>query len=163
MFDAAPIDTDATPKPELYRLLARQLDTLIAGERDLMRGKLDIFADEIEKRQVVAARYAAGLAGLATPPAVIDGAVSAWAQYTIKVANRDAVAAALKDRGVPTAVYYPVSLSDQPAYAHYPRTAKGAPVSAALTHEVLSLPMHPYMDEATQDRILAAVKEAVAA
>ena len=140
--------------------LNARLDTLQAA---ILLCKLDIFADEIEKRQVVAARYAAGLAGLATPPAVIDGAVSAWAQYTIKVANRDAVAAALKDRGVPTAVYYPVSLSDQPAYAHYPRTAKGAPVSAALTHEVLSLPMHPYMDEATQDRILAAVKEAVAA
>ena len=101
------------------------------------------------------------MAGVCTPPAVLEGAVSAWAQYTIKVGNRDAVAAALKDIGVPTAVYYPVALSDQPAYAHYPRAGNAPPVSAALAHEVLSLPMHPYLDEATQNRIIEALKDAV--
>ena len=140
--------------------LNARLDTLQAA---ILLAKLDIFEDEIEKRQAVAARYAEGLAGIATPPAVIDGAVSAWAQYTIRVADRDAVAAALKEKGVPTAVYYPVALSDQPAYAHYPRAGNGTPVSQALAHDVLSLPMHPYLDAATQDRILAALKDAVAA
>mgnify|MGYP001984667913 FL=1 len=62
---------------------------------------------------------------------------------------------------MPTAVYYPVALSDQPAYAHYPRAGNGTPVSAALAHEVLSLPMHPYLDEATQNRIIEALKDAV--
>ena len=140
--------------------LNARLDTIQAA---VLLAKLDIFADEIEKRQAVAARYAEGLAGIATPPAVIDGAVSAWAQYTIRIADRDAVASALKEKGVPTAVYYPVALSDQPAYAHYPRAGNGTPVSQALAHDVLSLPMHPYLDAATQDRILAALKEAVAA
>ncbi len=140
--------------------LNARLDTIQAA---VLLAKLDIFEDEIEKRQAVAARYAEGLAGIATPPAVIDGAVSAWAQYTIRVADRDAVAAALKERSVPTAVYYPVALSDQPAYAHYPRAGNGTPVSQALAHDVLSLPMHPYLDAATQDRILAALKEAVGA
>ena len=140
--------------------LNARLDTIQAA---VLLAKLDIFADEIEKRQAVAARYAEGLAGIATPPAVIDGAVSAWAQYTIRVADRDAVAAALKEQGVPTAVYYPVALSDQPAYAHYPRAGNGTPVSQALAHDVLSLPMHPYLDAATQDRILTALKEAVGA
>jgi dTDP-4-amino-4,6-dideoxygalactose transaminase len=139
--------------------LNARLDTLQAA---ILLAKLDIFEDEIEKRQAVAARYAEGLAGIATPPAVIDGAVSAWAQYTIRVADRDAVASALKEKGVPTAVYYPVALSDQPAYAHYPRAGNGTPVSQALAHDVLSLPMHPYLDAATQDRILAALKDAVA-
>ncbi|HBT43581.1 MAG TPA: aminotransferase DegT [Rhodospirillaceae bacterium] len=140
--------------------LNARLDTIQAA---VLLAKLDIFADEIEKRQAVAARYAEGLTGIATPPAVIDGAVSAWAQYTIRVADRDAVAAALKEKGVPTAVYYPVALSDQPAYAHYPRAGNGTPVSQALAHDVLSLPMHPYLDAATQDRILTALKEAVGA
>lgn len=140
--------------------LNARLDTIQAA---VLLAKLDIFADEIEKRQAVAARYAEGLTGIATPPAVIDGAVSAWAQYTIRVADRDAVAAALKEQGVPTAVYYPVALSDQPAYAHYPRAGNGTPVSQALAHDVLSLPMHPYLDAATQDRILTALKEAVGA
>ena len=140
--------------------LNARLDTLQAA---ILLAKLDIFEDEIEKRQAVAARYAEGLAGIATPPAVIDGAVSAWAQYTIRVKDRDAVASALKEKGVPTAVYYPVALSDQPAYAHYPRAGNGTPVSQALAHDVLSLPMHPYLDAATQDRILAALKDAVEA
>lgn len=140
--------------------LNARLDTIQAA---VLLAKLDIFADEIEKRQALAARYAEGLTGIATPPAVIDGAVSAWAQYTIRVADRDAVAAALKEQGVPTAVYYPVALSDQPAYAHYPRAGNGTPVSQALAHDVLSLPMHPYLDAATQDRILTALKEAVGA
>ena len=140
--------------------LNARLDTIQAA---VLLAKLDIFADEIEKRQAVAARYAEGLAGIATPPAVIDGAVSAWAQYTIRVQDRNAVAATLKEKGVPTAVYYPVALSDQPAYAHYPRAGNGTPVSQALAHDVLSLPMHPYLDAATQDRILTALKEAVGA
>jgi dTDP-4-amino-4,6-dideoxygalactose transaminase len=140
--------------------LNARLDTIQAA---VLLAKLDIFEDEINLRQDVAARYAEGLAGIATPPAVIDGAISAWAQYTIRVANRDAVQKALSAAGVPTAVYYPVALSDQPAYAHYPRAGNGTPVSQALAHDVLSLPMHPYLDAATQDRILAALKEAITA
>jgi len=140
--------------------LNARLDTLQAA---ILLAKLDIFQDEIAKRQDVAARYAEGLAGVAAAPVVVEGALSAWAQYTIRVTDRDAAQKKLNAAGVPTAVYYPVALSDQPAYAHYPRAGNGTPVSAALARDVLSLPMHPYLDAATQDRILAALKEAIAA
>jgi dTDP-4-amino-4,6-dideoxygalactose transaminase len=87
-------------------------------------------------------------------PVVIAGATSTWAQYTLKVENRAKFQADLKQAGVPTAVYYPIPLSRQKAYAHYPSAP--IPVSEALSGQVVSLPMHPYLDEATQDRIIAA-------
>ncbi len=105
----------------------------------------------------MAQRYNEAFAGsnrLKTP-VVIDGAVSTWAQYTLQVADRATFQAALKAAGVPTAVYYPIPLSRQRAYAHYPSAP--TPVSEALSGQVVSLPMHPYLDEATQDRIIAAV------
>ncbi len=86
---------------------------------------------------------------------VIDGATSTWAQYTLQVEDRAKFQADLKAAGVPTAVYYPIPLSRQKAYAHYP--AAPTPISEALCGQVVSLPMHPYLDEATQDRVIAAV------
>ena len=85
---------------------------------------------------------------VAEVPVMIDGSFSAWAQYTIQVENRDAVAAALKDAGVPTAVYYPKPLHLQPAYADFGEGPGSMPVSEMLCNQVLSLPMHPYMSEA---------------
>jgi len=86
---------------------------------------------------------------------VLEGVTSSWAQYTLQVQGRAAFQAALKAAGVPTMVYYPIPLSRQPAYAHYPSVP--TPVSEALSGRVVSLPMHPYLDEDTQDRIIAAV------
>jgi len=65
----------------------------------------------------------------------------------------------LKDAGIPIAVYYPIPLNRQPAYAHFPSAA--TPNSEALSRTVVSLPMHPYLDEATQDRIIEAVLNSV--
>ena len=110
----------------------------------------------------VAARYTAGLADVCAVPAVMDGARSAWAQYTIRVPRREAVAARLKAEGIPTAVHYPRPLSQQPAYRGYPVVPGGVPVADRAAAEVLSLPMHPYLDAATQDRIIAALRRAVA-
>jgi dTDP-4-amino-4,6-dideoxygalactose transaminase len=131
-----------------------RLDTIQAA---ILIEKLKIFEDEIEKRNSVAQRYNDAFAGsnrIKTPP-VIVGATSTWAQYTLQVTDRARLQAALKDAGVPTMVYYPIPLSRQPAYAHYPSAP--APVSQALCGTVMSLPMHPYLDPATQDRIIAAV------
>ena len=91
-------------------------------------------------------------------PRLVAGATSVWAQYTIVTEQRDRVAAACKATGVPTAIYYPLALSQQTAYRHYPKPAAGVPVSERLSRQVLSLPMHPYLDAATQDRIIAAVE-----
>ena len=139
-----------------------RLDTLQAA---ILIEKLKIFAEEIEARDRVAARYNKQLAEVAIVPRLIDGATSVWAQYTLRLPgfDRDAFQAALKREGVPTAVYYPKPLHQQTAYKHYPVAGNGLPVSEKLAAEVVSLPMHPYLDEKTQDRVIAAVKSAVAA
>ncbi len=136
-----------------------RLDTIQAA---ILIEKLKIFAEEVEMRDAVAQRYNNAFAGSnhIVEPKVIAGARSVWAQYTLQVENRAKFQADLKAAGVPTAVYYPIPLSKQKAYAHYPSAP--TPVSEALAGKVVSLPMHPYLDVATQDRIIAAVLASVA-
>lgn len=132
-----------------------RLDTIQAA---VLVEKLKVFADEIEWRNRIAARYNELLAPhVAAVPQVIAGGVSTWAQYTIEHEARDALAAHLRAQGVPTAVYYPVPMHMQPAYARFPQGAGGLPVTERIRERVLSLPMHADLDEATQDRIVAAV------
>ena len=131
-----------------------RLDTIQAA---ILIEKLKIFDDEIARRNAVAKRYNDAFAGSnrIKTPVVIEGATSSWAQYTLQVADRASFQARLKEAGVPSMVYYPIPLSKQRAYAHY--LSAPTPVSEALCGQVISLPMHPYLDEATQDRIIAAV------
>jgi dTDP-4-amino-4,6-dideoxygalactose transaminase len=141
--------------------LTGRLDTMQAA---ILIEKLKIFPDEIEARNRVAGYYAKGLDGVVNVPKVPEGNVSVWAQYTIRVKDgtREAFAEALKARGVPTAVYYPKSMHQQTAYRHFPVAEGGLPVCEKLSRECISLPMHPYLDTATQDRIISAVRDAVA-
>ncbi|MDG2528782.1 DegT/DnrJ/EryC1/StrS family aminotransferase [Caulobacter endophyticus] len=133
-----------------------RLDTIQAA---ILIEKLAIFTDEIALRQTVADRYAAGLAGVVlSTPKVIDGGVSVWAQYVIEHENRDGLAAHLKAKGVPTAVYYPVPMHVQAPYADFPRGAGGLPVTEAKAETVLALPMHPYLSEADQTVIIDAIR-----
>jgi len=138
-----------------------RLDTLQAA---ILLQKLEIFPDEIETRQRVAARYAAGLRDVLSVPRVRDEATSVWAQYTVVVeaGPRDALAGALARAGVPTGIYYPKPLHWQTAYRHFPIAEGGLPVSERLTSRVLSLPMHPYLESGVQDRVIAAVRAALA-
>jgi dTDP-4-amino-4,6-dideoxygalactose transaminase len=140
--------------------LASRLDTIQAA---VLIEKLKIFPDEIEARDRVARRYAEALGDIVTVPSVPSGSTSVWAQYTIRLkpGKRDAIAAALKTDGIPTAIYYPIPLHRQQAYKHYPIGKGGVAVSDRLADEVISLPMHPYLDEATQGRIVDAVRRAV--
>jgi UDP-2-acetamido-2-deoxy-ribo-hexuluronate aminotransferase len=132
-----------------------RLDTIQAA---VLIEKLRIFGDEIELRQKVAARYNALLKGrVASVPLVKDGFVSTWAQYTIEHENRDALQAHLRNAGVPTAVYYPIPLHQQPGYATFRAGPLDLAVSEAKAKTVISLPFSPYLDEATQDQIIAAV------
>jgi dTDP-4-amino-4,6-dideoxygalactose transaminase len=137
-----------------------RLDTLQAA---ILLEKLRIFPDEIEKRHQVAMRYHGALGDVAVVPLVIDGATSVWAQYTIRVPaqRRGAFAAALKERGVPTAIYYPTALHQQTAYRHYPIAGNGLPVSERVANEVISLPMHPYLQEDAQNMVIGAVRDAL--
>ena len=132
-----------------------RLDTLQAA---ILMEKLAIFPEEIERRNEAAARYDAGLAGVATTPVVAPGYRSTWAQYTIEVDDRDGLMAHLRAYGIPTAVYYPRPLHTQPAYRAYPQGPGGLPRSEAAAARVVSLPMHPYLDADVQDRIIAAVR-----
>ncbi|MDB5484326.1 MAG: DegT/DnrJ/EryC1/StrS aminotransferase [Tardiphaga sp.] len=97
-------------------------------------------------------------------PGIASGNSSVWAQYTIRLpkgCDRDAFAAALKAQGVPTAIYYARSLHQQAAYRGFPVADGGLPVCEALSADVISLPMHAYLDTEAQDRVIAAVHEAV--
>ena len=132
-----------------------RLDTIQAA---ILLEKLAVFPEEIEARNRVAARYADALAGAVRTPAVIEGGVSTWAQYTVEADDRDGLAAALREQGIPTAMYYPRPLHVQTAYRDYPVAGNGLPVTMAAAEKVVSLPMHPDLDEATQDRIAAAVR-----
>lgn len=132
-----------------------RLDTIQAA---ILIEKLAIFADEIERRNRVAERYNRLLQPhVASVPGVMKGGVSVWAQYTIEHEDRDGLAAHLKAQGVPTAVYYPIPMHRQPAYAQYPTGPGGLPVTEAKAERVISLPMHAWLDEETQDRIVEAV------
>jgi dTDP-4-amino-4,6-dideoxygalactose transaminase len=137
-----------------------RLDTIQAA---VLIEKLKILADEIEKRNAVVARYNGALADVVAPPINLSGCVSAWAQYTIKVpgGRRDELAARLRAQGIPTAIHYPRPLHRQTAYRQYPVAGNGLPVSEALAGEVISLPMHPYLEPAVQDRIIDAVRHAL--
>ena len=141
--------------------LTGRLDTMQAA---ILIEKLKIFPEEIAARNAVARRYTAGLAGVATLPQVASTMTSVWAQYTIRLApgRRDALAVALKAQGIPTAIYYARPLHRQAAYRGFPVADGGLPVSDQLAEEVISLPMHAYLDQPVQDRIIAAVRRALA-
>jgi dTDP-4-amino-4,6-dideoxygalactose transaminase len=140
--------------------MTARLDTIQAA---ILIEKLKIFPDEIVARDRIARRYNAMLADIVTVPQVADGYTSVWAQYTLRLApgKRDSLAAALKAQGIPTAVYYPIPLHRQVAYRKYPSVDGGLPVTDRLCDEVISLPMHAYLDEPTQDRVVAAVRQAL--
>jgi len=142
--------------------LASRLDTIQAA---ILSEKLKIFPDEIAARNEVARRYADGLGDVATVPTVPDGCTSVWAQYTLRLpaGRREAFAAKLKAEGIPTAIYYPIPLHRQQAYKHYPVGNGGVAVSERLAAEVVSLPMHAYLDAPTQDRIIDAARRALKA
>jgi dTDP-4-amino-4,6-dideoxygalactose transaminase len=141
--------------------LTGRLDTVQAA---VLLEKLKIFEGEIDARNEVAERYAWGLGNVVTVPHLTSGCTSVWAQYTIRLpkgCDRDGFAAAVKAQGVPTAIYYPKSMHQQTAYKDFPVVDGGLPACERLSSDVISLPMHAYLDEATQERIIQAVRGAV--
>jgi dTDP-4-amino-4,6-dideoxygalactose transaminase len=137
-----------------------RLDTIQAA---VLIEKLKIFPDEIVARNRAAERYANALGNLVNVPRVPQHSTSVWAQYTIRLAPgmRERFAASLKAAGIPTAVYYAKPVNRQEAYRHFPVVDGGVPVSEQLAEEVISLPMHAYLDTTTQDRIVEAVRRAL--
>jgi dTDP-4-amino-4,6-dideoxygalactose transaminase len=140
--------------------LTARLDTIQAA---VLIEKLKIFPEEIIARNRIAERYARALGHVAIVPKAPAGLTSVWAQYTIRLAvgTRPSFVAALAAGGIPTAIYYPKPLHRQTAYRHFPCADDGLPASDRVADEVVSLPMHPYLDEATQDRIIDAALRAI--
>lgn len=134
-----------------------RLDTLQAA---VLRVKLRHFETELENRGRAAALYTERLRGKVPVPAVREGHASAWAQYTIRVSDRDRVQARLQAKGIPTAVHYPLPLHAQPAFAHLGIGDEACPAAAQAAREVLSLPMHGFLAEAQIDEVCRALIEA---
>ena len=147
-----------TDKYDTVRIgLNSRLDTIQAA---VLLAKLTVFDDEIAARQQVAERYTDALGnvpGIVTP----SRAPSAWAQYTLRVpgGRRDGLGQHLKAQGIPTAVYYPRALADQPAFREVAQQSRPTPVSSSSALEVISLPMHPHLPPKQQEMIIDAVHE----
>ena len=134
-----------------------RLDTIQAA---VLLEKIPIFEEEIALRNRVAKRYGVLLDELVEVPVIQEGRTSVWAQYTIKTDARDAIAQELKRQGIPSAVYYPVPLHRQTAYCSYP-CVPDLSVSERSAATVLSLPMHPYLEEGTQNGIRDIIRQAL--
>jgi dTDP-4-amino-4,6-dideoxygalactose transaminase len=150
-----------TDKYDALRIgITGRLDTIQAA---ILIEKLKIFPEEIIARQAVADRYAKDLDGVAITPRTGNESTSVWAQYTIRLqpGRRDAFGAALKGQGIPTAIYYAKPLHRQAAYRDFPVAEGGLPVCEQLSEEVISLPMHAYLEPPVQDRVIAAVRQAL--
>ncbi len=131
-----------------------RLDTLQAA---ILLPKLRGFQQELDARQRVAERYTEHLHNVVVTPFVPDGYRSAWAQYSILSDKRDALQAALKEQGIPSVVYYPTPLHRQTAFKDRGLLCGDMSVSDDTSRRILSLPMHPYLDEETQATITSAV------
>jgi len=136
-----------------------RFDTLQAA---IMLGKWPGFSDEVEARNRLGARYTEKLRDVCQTPAIREGNTHVYAQYTIRVSDRDTLGEKLKAKGVPTAVYYPKCLHEQPVFAPLGHHYGDFPAAEAAAREVLSLPLNPYLTEAEQDFIIQGVREALA-
>lgn len=142
-----------------------RFDTLQAA---VLLAKMDIFEDEVQARERIGARYGElitdafrSAANVVTPPALAANCTSVYAQYTVEVPNRAKVEEGMKARGIPTAVHYPVPLHLQPVFANLGQGVGSFPVAEAAAARVISLPMHPYLTEEQQVRIVKALRESV--
>lgn len=136
--------------------LNSRLDTIQAA---ILIEKLKLFEEELKLRNNVANIYTEALSLKYVTPNIPDYMSSAWAQYTLILDNkdRDLFQKNLKSSGIPSVVYYPIPLSSQKGYSHYPRVSSGVEVSEMLSKSVLSLPMHPYLSKSEQNKIIEEV------
>jgi len=135
-----------------------RFDTIQAA---VLLAKFPYFQWEVEQRGRIGARYTELLRGLGGVPEIMPGNTHVYAQYTIRMPKRDQVGEKLKAEGIPTAVYYPKCLHEQPVFAACGNRPGDFPCAEKAALEVISLPMHPFLTEAEQDQIVAALKRAV--
>lgn len=139
-----------------------RLDTLQAA---ILLEKLEIFPEELEQRQLVAARYAYFLKGVVETPQQPHPETKmhhAWATYTIRLENRAALQKHLRKHGIESTVHYPLPVHKLEPYQEFPTIEGGCPIAEQATSDVLSIPFHPYLDENTQWEIANAIRQFVA-
>jgi len=136
-----------------------RFDTIQAA---VLLAKLPHFDLEVKERGRIGARYSESLKASCRVPSVSTANTHVYAQYTIRVADRDKVTEQLKAAGVPTAVYYPKCLHEQPVFASLGYKWGAFPESEKASREVLSLPMHPFLSAADQDKVVTALLQALA-
>ena len=159
---SARVHGQGADKYENERLgMTARLDTMQAA---VLLAKLGIFDEELTLRQQAADRYADKLDGCGVIiPKLSATATSSWAQYVIRLpkgTDRKAVQDRMRKDGVPTAVYYQRPMHTLKPYAQYPISRGGLYITEALAADVLALPMHPYLDAATQDKVVEALRAA---
>ena len=160
LFKSIRVHGSGATKYEVNRVgLNARMDTIQAA---VLLAKLSVFETELVAREALATLYDDRLGDKVERQARTPGTTSAWAQYTVVTDHRDALAAHLKDQGIPTAVYYPSPMHLQIAYREYGDGEGSLPAAEHLSNRVLSFPMHPYMDDVTAngicDKILAAIE-----
>lgn len=136
-----------------------RLDTIQAA---ILLSKMDVFPQELKDRQSVSEAYSERLQDIRTPH-LMPGNTSAWAQYTVEVEERERVQAALRELDIPTAVHYPQTFMQMPLIQkHMSPNQTPCPVAQKASERVMSLPFHPYMDEASIDRVTTALQAVIA-
>lgn len=131
-----------------------RLDTLQAA---ILLAKLEVFTDEVERRERIGRRYSELLQGIVATPRIETHNTSVYAQYTVEVERREQLQQGLQAAGIPTAVHYPLPLNAQPALARYGSQDVSLPHTVRAAARVMSLPMHPYLEAAEQDAVVAAL------
>jgi len=144
----------------LYLGMNGRLDTIQAA---ILLAKFPHFSMEIKAREEIGARYSELLQECCVVPKVQEDNTHVYAQYTIRVPNRDQMIKELKSQGIPTGIYYPKCHHEQPAFANLGYHEGNFPVSEQASKEVMSLPMHPWLSNDDQNRVVDAVKKAVLA
>jgi UDP-2-acetamido-2-deoxy-ribo-hexuluronate aminotransferase len=135
-----------------------RLDTIQAA---ILLAKLTHFHSEVAERNRLGARYSEALASVCSVPIVLPGNTHVYAQYTVRVASRDKVGELLKSNGIPTAVYYPKCLHEQPIYQSLGYRWGTFPNSEKASREVISLPMGPFLTNTQQDQVIDAFKKCI--
>jgi UDP-2-acetamido-2-deoxy-ribo-hexuluronate aminotransferase len=135
-----------------------RFDTIQAA---ILLAKLSTFPGEVAARERNGARYSELLRDVCSIPEISPGNSHVYAQYTIRVPDRDSLGAKLKEVGIPSAVYYPKCLHEQPVFADLGYKWGDFPVAEKASREVISLPMHPFLSEAEQHQIVLGVKAAL--
>ena len=139
--------------------LNSRLDTIQAA---ILLEKLKIFRSELDQRRKVAERYRIGILNKDLLPIGDNDPQSAWAQFTLKLDDRDFVQLELKKNDIPSVIYYPIPLAEQGGYLKFPSVSTGTGNSSALSKVVLSIPMHPYLSESAQNKIIHHINQLTA-